>query len=96
MEDELLSETGLMGRLVATLDKGEKETRDTLKSELIQAGPLLERVEPILKSMYREKADKDFDLNAANYAVQVAFGSGYRRALRDVHALLYPDLEVTK
>lgn len=95
MEDELLIESGLMGKLVATLDKSEGETRETLKVELNQAGPFLERVQPLLKKMYREKADKDFDLSAADYAVQTAFNAGYRRALKDVHALMYPEIEVT-
>lgn len=88
--DELEQEGGLQSRLVAKLDKG--EDRDILKAELAQASNLLARVEPLLKDLYKERADKEYDISAANYAVQVAFGAGYRKAIKDVYRLLYPEV----
>ena len=91
MTDELEVEGGLMSSLVATLDKT-TETRDTILQEFVQANALLERVGPVLKQMYKTAAEKDFDVNATNYAVQVALNAGYRKALKDVHRILYPEV----
>ncbi len=88
--DELEQEGGLQSRLVAKLDKG--EDRDILKAELAQASNLLKRVEPLLKDLYRERADKEYDISATNYPVQVAFGAGYRKAIKDMYRLLYPEV----
>ncbi len=91
MNDELDVESGLMASLVATLDKP-SESRETLLNEFAQASSLLKRASPIFKNMYRAAADKDFDMNATNYAVQVAFDAGYRKALRDTYRILYPEV----
>lgn len=89
--DQLETEGGLQGQLVATLDK-RTEDRETLKQELLGATNLLKRVDPIFKGMYKAAADKDFVLSAPDYAVQVAFNSGYRKALKEVYRILYPEV----
>lgn len=88
--DELDQEGGLQARLIAKLDKG--EDRDILRAELVQASNLLKRVEPLLRDLYKERADKEYDISAANYAVQVAFGAGYRKAIKDLYRILYPEV----
>ena len=89
--DELEQEQGIQARLIATLDKT-TENRDILKQEFVQADALLKRVEPLLKDVYRASVEKEYDTNATNYAVQVALGAGYRKAIRDVYRLLYPEV----
>ncbi len=88
--DELEQEGGLQARLVATA-KGEGG-REILKAEFAAADNLLRRVEPLIKGLYQERADKDYDLSASDYAVQSAFGAGYKKALKDLYRLLYPEV----
>ena len=90
MDDTLESDGGLMSRWTATLKKG-SEDRTTIENEFVQANLLLKRLDPILKSMYQEKVKKDFDFSTPDYAVQSAANAGYRKALKDVYSLLYPE-----
>jgi len=88
--DELDKEGGIQARLIATC-KGE-DGKELLKAEFAGADNLLKRCEPLIRDLYKTQADKEFDINATNYAVQVAMGAGYRKALRDVYRLLYPEV----
>ena len=90
--DELQTDGTFQSKWIASLDKELKEDRTTLKNEFNAAQRLLERLEPILKATYREYVDKDYDMGATNYAVQVAHNAGYRKALRDLHRILYPEV----
>ncbi len=92
MDDELEVEGGLQSRWTATLDR-KTEDRKTIENEFVQADALLKRLGPILKSMYKAKVDKDFDFSTPDYAVQSAANAGYRKALKDVYGLLYPEVE---
>ena len=66
----------------------ENETSDIILAELVGDRKSLERLQKIIETKYQESVQKDENVSDPNYTWRVAFGAGYKKALKELHRLV--------